>query len=228
MAGDTVRFPTMATLLLPLGQVRKMLLECIRAGQDVAAKVAVAERTGGYTNWLQMLARWREQTMAELTAAYEEGDKAREFGWLTESTDRYSPQSTFEYTKRKATDGIRELESLIEQLPMAHTQSEDPAGIKSLHPEIYSKCRSLYESDDFGEAVEKGFKVVRDRLRSLTTYETGSEAFGKGKLYVDGAAAPHVDEDYQAGVKFLTMAIDRFRNEKSHTAGGNISDPVRA
>jgi hypothetical protein len=24
------------------------------------------------------------------------------------------------------------------------------------------------------------------------------------------------------------MAIDRFRNEKSHTADGNISDPVRA
>jgi hypothetical protein len=29
-------------------------------------------------------------------------------------------------------------------------------------------------------------------------------------------------------VKFLTMAIDRFRNEKSHTADGNISDPIRA
>ena len=77
-------------------------------------------------------------------------------------------------------------------------------------------------------AVEKGFKVVRDRLRSLTSYETGSEAFGKGKLYVEGAAAPHVDDDFQDGVKFLTMAIDRFRNEKSHTADGNISDPVRA
>jgi len=24
------------------------------------------------------------------------------------------------------------------------------------------------------------------------------------------------------------MAIDRFRNEKSHTADGNISDPIRA
>jgi hypothetical protein len=29
-------------------------------------------------------------------------------------------------------------------------------------------------------------------------------------------------------VKFLTMAIDRFRNEKSHTADGNITDPIRA
>ena len=31
-----------------------------------------------------------------------------------------------------------------------------------------------------------------------------------------------------AGVKFLTMAIDFFRNEKVHTADGNISDPIRA
>jgi uncharacterized protein (TIGR02391 family) len=45
---------------------------------------------------------------------------------------------------------------------------------------------------------------------------------------VDGSAAAHVDDDFQAGVKFLTMAIDRFRNEKSHTADGNIDDPIRA
>jgi uncharacterized protein (TIGR02391 family) len=97
-----------------------------------------------------------------------------------------------------------------------------------LHPEILLKCRKLYESGDYAEAVEKGFKVVRDRLRALTGHETGSEAFGKGKLYIDGAAATHVDDDFQAAVTFLTMAIDRFRNEKSHTADGNISDPIRA
>ena len=91
-----------------------------------------------------------------------------------------------------------------------------------------SKCRNLYESGDYVEAVEKSFKLVRDRLRALTSYETGSDAFGRGKLYVDGAAAPHVDEDFQNGVKFLTMAIDRFRNERSHTADGNINDSIRA
>lgn len=45
---------------------------------------------------------------------------------------------------------------------------------------------------------------------------------------MDGSSAPHVDADFQDGVKFLTMAIDRFRNEKSHTADGNITDPIRA
>jgi uncharacterized protein (TIGR02391 family) len=113
-------------------------------------------------------------------------------------------------------------------LELAVGQSSDTIAMESLHPEIYAKCRNLYEGGDYAEAVEKSFKLVRDRLRALTTHETGSEAFGKGKLYIDGAAASHVDDDFQAGVKFLTMAIDRFRNEKSHTADGNISDPIRA
>ncbi len=61
--------------------------------------------------------------------------------------------------------------------------------IRNLHPVIYEKCGDLFLKGAFAEAVEKGFKVVRDRLRDLTTYETGSDAFGKGKLYVKGAAA---------------------------------------
>lgn len=97
-----------------------------------------------------------------------------------------------------------------------------------LHHEIHSKCHSLYEKGEYAEAVEKGFKVVRDRLRKLTGHETGSEAFGKGKLHIKGAAATNVDEDFNEAVKFLTMAIDRFRNEKSHTSDAKIDDPVRA
>lgn len=41
-------------------------------------------------------------------------------------------------------------------------------GLERLHPAIYSKCRPLYESAAYAEAAEKGFKVVRDRLRELT------------------------------------------------------------
>jgi uncharacterized protein (TIGR02391 family) len=85
-----------------------------------------------------------------------------------------------------------------------------------------------YAVGEYPEAVEKGFKIVRDKLRSLTTYETGQEAFGKGKLHIEGAAAAHVDVNFQEGVKFLTMAIDRFRNEQAHTSDGNINDPIRA
>jgi uncharacterized protein (TIGR02391 family) len=218
----------MAELQVPREQVEKVLVECIRAGEDLAAKVEVAERTGAYRDWLHLFATWRNDTMVKLKAAYAGNDIALEFEVATDRTERSSPQYTFEYRKTAVRWGIQKLNSLVERLQLALPESQDVAGIRSLHPEIYSRCHTLYDGGDYAEAVEKGFKVVRDRLRSLTTYETGSEAFGKGKLYIEGAAAPHVDDDFQDGVKFLTMAIDRFRNEKSHTADGNISDAVRA
>ena len=86
----------------------------------------------------------------------------------------------------------------------------------------------MYEKGAYAEAVEKSFKVVRDRLRTLTGYETGSEAFGKSKLHIKGAAAVNVDGDFNNAVKFLTMAIDQFRNEKSHTSDARIDDSIRA
>jgi uncharacterized protein (TIGR02391 family) len=123
---------------------------------------------------------------------------------------------------------VSHLETLIDRLELAAEPSQDATALESLHPQILSGCRKLYESGDYAEAVEKSFKIVRDRLRDLTGHETGSEAFGKAKLHIDGSAAPHVDADFQQAVTFLTMAIDFFRNEKSHTADGNISDPLRA
>jgi len=100
---------------------------------------------------------------------------------------------------------------------------------EKFHPRIKSgKCLKLHNDGHYPEAVENSFKIVRDRMRELTSYEKASDAFGKGGLYIKGASAPHVDEDFQGGVRFLAMALDKFRNEKAHFADGNISDPERA
>jgi uncharacterized protein (TIGR02391 family) len=218
----------MAKLRMPRERVEKMLVERIRVGKDLAAKVRVAEETGGYRDWIHLLEVWRNDTIAELKAAYEGKEIAFEFQAVTEIIESSSLQFTFETAKRRFGYGTAQLERLIERLALALPASEDVAGIKSLHHEIYSRCHTLYAAGEYSEAVEKGFKVVRDRLRSLTGHERGSEAFGKGKIYIQGAAAQHVDKDFQSGVQFLTMAIDHFRNEKSHTADGNISNPLRA
>lgn len=116
------------------------------------------------------------------------------------------------------------------QSPTRANSSPKPplTDLSLLHHAIFSKCQHLFETGAYPEAVEKSFKVVRDKLRNLTTHETGSEAFGKGKLHIKGAAATNVDQDFNEGVKFLTMAIDKFRNEKSHTSDGNITDPQHA
>jgi uncharacterized protein (TIGR02391 family) len=218
----------MAKLLMPRKEVKQALEMCIRAGDDLVTKAEVAERTAGYRDWLELVGAWREETVSALNRLYEGTDIAREFAYMAEATARSSPRYTFPYAKMRLQDGVNQLQSLIERLELAVGTSGDATALESLHPAIYAKCRKLYESGDYAEAVEKGFKIVRDRLRTLSSYETGSEAFGKGNLYIDGAAASHVDDDFQNGVKFLAMAIDRFRNEKSHTADGNISDPIRA
>jgi uncharacterized protein (TIGR02391 family) len=110
----------------------------------------------------------------------------------------------------------------------AKSQPKSVLDLSTLHAEIYSKCQSLFEKGEYAEAAEKGFKVVRDRLRVLTNYETGAKAFGNTKLHIKGAVAPNVDYDFNEAVKFLTMAIDNFRNEKSHTSNAKIDDPQRA
>jgi len=121
---------------------------------------------------------------------------------------------------------LRQIETKLNSMDSIAKHADDI--LSDLHPEIFAKCKDLYSRDTYAEAVEKSFKVVRDKLRILTNYETGSEAFGKGNLHILGAAAPNVDKDFNEAVKFLTMAIDRFRNEKSHTSDAKINDPIRA
>jgi uncharacterized protein (TIGR02391 family) len=97
-----------------------------------------------------------------------------------------------------------------------------------LHEAVLARCENLFRSGHYAEAAEFSFRVVRGRLRQLTGHETGSEAFGKGKLHVKGAIEPHVDADFNQGVKFLTMAIDMFRNEKTHTKEVGVDSPAKA
>jgi hypothetical protein len=56
--------------------------------------------------------------------------------------------------------GLFWLDRVIGRLELAVGQSPDAIGIESLHPEIYAKCRNLYEGGDYGEAVEKSFRLV--------------------------------------------------------------------
>ena len=107
-------------------------------------------------------------------------------------------------------------------------KAQSTPDLSVLHQKIYNKCHSLFEKEEYPEAVEKGFKVVRDKLRVLTGHETGSGAFGNTKLHIKGAAAQNVDHDFNEGVRFLTMAVDKFRNEKSHTSDAKIDNPQRA
>lgn len=147
----------------------------------------------------------------------------------TEENNRRDTEAYFRDLKkaRSMLSGILEfLKTTSEE--DGSTKPVDMGSLDALHDKVKEKCSGLYLDKHYSDAVEKGFKVVRDRLRELTTYETGSEAFGRGGLYIRGATNKYLDKDFQEAVKFLTMAIDRFRNEKVHTSDGNIEDPIRA
>ncbi|MEO8290910.1 MAG: TIGR02391 family protein [Gaiellaceae bacterium] len=138
-----------------------------------------------------------------------------------------------QHMHREAMDNaITFLQELEKEEPVARS-SPEPADtallrLEDLHPALMEHCADLYVAGRLADAVERSFRVVRDRLRDLTGYETGSEAFGKGRLRVRGAVQPWVEEDFNEAVRFPTMAIDRFRNEKVHTSDARIDEPVRA
>ena len=136
---------------------------------------------------------------------------------------------------QKTTDNFKSYTKALERFAkqaaarIAHELGKVGApALHGVHKSVVEKCSTLYETGAYAEAVEKSFKVARDKLRELTGHEKGADAFGKGHLHIKGAAAAHVDDDFNSGAKFLTMSIDMFRNEKSHTSDAKIIDPVRA
>lgn len=150
-------------------------------------------------------------------------------------TTNEEPRERFEMVRERMAHRMNVLVSIRERLELLGSSERQTNTTAShanvntcLHPTVAHRCGALFESEHYAEAVEASFKVVRDRLRLLTGHERGSEAFGKGKLHIKGAIAAHVDKDFNDGVKFLTMAIDMFRNEKSHTSEIGIDEPTKA
>ena len=56
-------------------------------------------------------------------------------------------------------DGLERIRDQLRALT-----SRSLVAMDNLHPEIRDRCASLYGSGNYAEAVEKSFKVVRDRL----------------------------------------------------------------
>jgi diguanylate cyclase (GGDEF)-like protein len=115
----------MARLRLPREHVEKVLRERLRAGEDLGAKAGMAERTGGHSDWLHLFTKWRDDTIAELLAAYDGRDMAVEFSVVTSTSERSSsPRVAFEPSKVALDLGIYKLKMMIERLPLAEGDLE--------------------------------------------------------------------------------------------------------
>ena len=88
-----------------------------------------------------------------------------------------------------------------------------------LQKEVFSHVKGLLESKHYFNAVEEAYKIVRQKLKSITGKEKAHEWFKEDNYEVIFWHKP-IDEaeaDFFEGVKFLHLAIQKLRNEKSHT-----------
>jgi uncharacterized protein (TIGR02391 family) len=88
-----------------------------------------------------------------------------------------------------------------------------------IRPEIYEHIRSYLQNEDYFHAVEESFKLVRELLRKLTDSVQAHKAFAEenySKVFGHSPSSEQ-EKDFFEGVKYLNMAIQKFRNEKAHT-----------
>jgi predicted nucleotide-binding protein len=110
----------MTTLRVPREQVRTVLVGRIQTGEELATTQAdIAEKAGGWRDWLYLFSTWREHTTAELQAVYESEEEPGSFDAATQTAAHSSPQYTFPYSKAALTTGLWILRSLVERLPLA-------------------------------------------------------------------------------------------------------------
>jgi len=93
-----------------------------------------------------------------------------------------------------------------------------------INEDILEHVKTLLETGHYFNAVEESYKIVREKLKSITGKEKAHEAF-KDDNYVlifGKEAKDEAEKDFFEGVKFLHMAIQKLRNEKAHTPANNI------
>ena len=93
---------TCQTLKTSRQQAAGLLAARIESGSQLAGQAELAERTGGYRDWLSLFATWRDKTIAD-EGLYVEREVSRQFGWTTEASERSSPSYTFPYKKQRST-----------------------------------------------------------------------------------------------------------------------------
>jgi uncharacterized protein (TIGR02391 family) len=91
--------------------------------------------------------------------------------------------------------------------------------IKYEHIFYLKNKNTLLETGHYFNAVEESYKIVREKLKSITGKEKAHEAFNENNYSTifGHESKDDVEKDFFEGVKFLHMAIQKLRNEKAHT-----------
>lgn len=94
-----------------------------------------------------------------------------------------------------------------------------------IHEDIYDHIRQPLASGDYLHAVEESYKVVREKLRELTSSENATDVFshsGQSDKHYEalfGKATPAniAEADFFRGIGYLHLGVQFLRNENAHT-----------
>lgn len=102
-----------------------------------------------------------------------------------------------------------------------------------IREELYSHVKIYIENEDYFHAVEEAYKFARERLKNITGSEKATVAFGyDANARIDyGSIFGHepvdeAEEDFFKGVKFLNLAVQFLRNEKSHSLATTLDKNI--
>jgi hypothetical protein len=190
----------MVKLRVPREQVENVLTERIRAGEELVGKENVAERAGGYYDWISLFTEWRDQTIAALTAAYDDRRPAIEFEIDTETRERSSSFTTFPYKGKSLRQGIQKLRDLCDRLDLVGEPKELSPGLAITDPGAPSTGAAWADLDT--RIVGMSSKLIgaasRDEIQ-----EVGRRArevlIDCAKLIADPSLVPEGQEPPKAG-----------------------------
>ena len=87
-----------------------------------------------------------------------------------------------------------------------------------LHEDIFKGVQELLKNEHYSDAVGNAYMIVLGKLKDITGHEKATDAFSdKNCGEIGGYKKEEAQKDnFLQGVKFLLMAIQRFRNEAAH------------
>jgi len=93
-----------------------------------------------------------------------------------------------------------------------------------IRPEIYKHIKRYLDTNDYFHAVEESYKIVRSKLFQITDEEQAHKAFANENYEKIFGHKPknETEADFFEGIKFLHMALQKFRNEKVHSPANDL------
>jgi len=199
----------MTKLRLPNDEVKAVLVERIRGGEEIAAKQEVAERSYGHRDWIHLFVDWRDDTMAELGRVYKGNYISLEFDIATETGKHSTSIADFPYRVRALEEGLQKLRHLVDRLELAvYSQAvesdsdtphagkhnadkstavaELPSGTLTFLMTDVQDSSSLYERhrEAMKEAMERHDQVIGEAVRASGGTVVMSQGEGDSTLAV--------------------------------------------